>query len=68
MPAFAEVQLEFDPPLGDGFYEIRVLDYLVDPALNPLDGDNFGPFDEPVFPSGDGVSGRDFIGQFAITK
>ena len=68
LPATATVELIFEHPLRAGFYEIKVLDYLSDPAGNNLDGENFGPYDQPQFPSGDDIPGREFIGQFKVRK
>ena len=64
--ATARVQLTFEKPLRTGWYTLKILDYLVDPPGNILDGETWGSYDALVFPSGDGQPGRDFICRFKI--
>jgi hypothetical protein len=72
-PATAQVELIFEVPLRSGFYTLKVLDNMFDPAGNRLDGDTWGPytqpdFTDPVFSTGDGTPGGDFICRFRIRK
>lgn len=66
--AFGRITLAFDDFLPDDRYTLTLSDRLVDPAGNPLDGGNnaIGPHDEPVFPSGDGQAGGDFVARFTV--
>lgn len=67
-PATATVTLDFFSPLPDDRYTLRVRDNLVDPANNKLDGESNAaePQETPLFPTGDGVPGGDFVGRFTI--
>ena len=67
-PATAQVELIFVRALHADLYTLKVLDYLVDPEGNALDGETWGSYAAPVFPSGDGRPGRDFICRFKIIK
>ena len=67
-PATAQVELVFGRTLRAGWHTLKVLDYLVDPEGNALDGETWGSYAAPVFPSGDGQPGRDFICRFRIRK
>ncbi|MGE3241695.1 MAG: proprotein convertase P-domain-containing protein [Pirellulales bacterium] len=67
---FAEgvVTLNFVSPLPDDRYTLTIRDNLVDPAGNRLDGESNGaePLDDPLFPSGDGVPGGNFVARFTV--
>ena len=56
------VTLTFVAPLPDDRFTLTILDNLVDPAGNQLDGESNAnePLEDPTFPSGDGVPGGDF--------
>lgn len=62
------VTLTFFEPLPDDRFTLTISDNLVDPAGNNLDGESNAdePQEDPIFPSGDGVPGGDFIGRFTI--
>jgi hypothetical protein len=66
--ATATVQLVFAEPLPDDRYTLTIMDSLVDPPRNPFDGGTNAaePQEDPLFPSGDGVSGGDFISRFTV--
>ncbi len=66
--AFGRITLAFAEFLPDDRYTLTLSDSLVDPAGNPLDGGNnaSGPHEDPVFPSGDGQAGGDFVARFTI--
>lgn len=66
--ATAEIVLEFNQPLPDDRYTLTLTDYLVDPAGNPLDGENNAaePNGTPDFPTGDSIAGGDFIARFTV--
>ena len=68
MPATAFVELTFVDPLPDDRFTLTILDNLVDPANNNLDGESNAnePLEMPLFPSGDGVPGGDFVARFTI--
>jgi hypothetical protein len=66
--ATANVELVFRYPLPRGWYTLTVLDYLSDPAGNALDGETWGSYEQPQFPSGDHVPGRDFKCRFKIPR
>lgn len=67
-PASATVRLTFFEPLPDDRLTLTILDNLVDPAGNNLDGESNAdePQEDPVFPSGDGVPGGDFTARFTV--
>lgn len=67
-PAYGRITLTFDEFLPDDRYTLTLSDALVDPAGNALDGGNnaSGPHETPVFPSGDGQPGGDFVARFTI--
>ena len=70
------VELEFGVPLPDDRYTFTVFDRILDAAGNPLDGESGanGPFagnpglnaTAPIFPTGDGNHGADFIARFTV--
>ncbi len=66
--ATARVILTFDEPLPDDRFTLTVNDSVRDPAWNKLDGESDAdePFPTPTFPSGDGVSGGDFVARFTV--
>lgn len=74
--ATTAVQLFFAESLPDDRFTFTVFDRIADPAGNPLDGDSGanGPFagndalnaTAPIFPTGDGNHGGDFIARFTI--
>jgi len=68
-----EVTLIFSQPLPDDRYTLTVNDSISDDAGNSLDGESQAgsPFNESlqqnlIFPSGDGVSGGDFVARFTV--
>lgn len=67
-PSSATVSITFAEPLPDDRYTLTVSDNLVDPAGNRLDGESNAdePQDDPLFASGDGVPGGDFVSRFTI--
>jgi hypothetical protein len=67
-PAFAMITLNFFAPLPDDRYTLTVRDNLVDPVGNKLDGESNAnePQEVPLFPSGDGVPGGNFVARFTI--
>ncbi len=67
-PARGRITIEFENPLPDDRYTLTISDSLVDPAGNNLDGESHAdqPHENPVFPSGDGQPGGDFVARFTI--
>jgi subtilisin-like proprotein convertase family protein len=67
-PALAMVTLNFFAPLPDDRYTFTIRDNLVDPVGNKLDGESNAnePQEEPLFPTGDGVPGGNFVARFTI--
>lgn len=67
-PAFGRITLAFDELLPDDRYSLELADALIDPAGNPLDGENdaTGPHEEPTFPTGDGQPGGGFTARFTV--
>ena len=67
-PALAMVTLTFFSPLPDDRYTLTVRDNLVDPVGNKLDGESNAnePQEDPLFPTGDGVPGGNFVARFTI--
>ncbi len=63
-------------PLPDDRFTLFVSDTIADPVGNPLDGESgaAAPFDgndvplatPPIFPTGDGEHGGDFVGRFTV--
>ncbi len=66
--ATGTIRLTFANPLPDDRYTLTISDELVDPACNHLDGESNTdePQENPLFPSGDGVQGGDFVARFTI--
>ena len=66
--ATATIVLQFAQPLPDDRYTLTIFDTLFDPAGNRLDGDNNAaePQESPLFPTGDGVAGGDFVARFTV--
>ncbi len=66
--ATATIELEFDEPLPDDRFTLTILDGLVDPAGNALDGESnaTGPLETPLLPSGDGQPGGTFQARFTV--
>ncbi len=64
----ATIELVFFEPLPDDRFTLSIFDTLLDPAGNALDGNSNAnqPLDDPAFPSGDNVSGGDFIARFTV--
>ena len=75
-PATTAVRLNFGLDLPDDRYTFTVFDRISDAAGNPLDGESGanGPFlgnagltsTVPIFPTGDGSHGGDFLARFTI--
>ncbi len=67
-PATATIVLNFAAPLPDDRFTLTIDDDLVDLAGNNLDGENnaIEPNDFPLFPSGDGQPGGDFVARFTV--
>ena len=67
LPATASVTLHFAKALPDDRFTLRILDRLVDPVGNELDGESDAAEPAtPTFPSGDGVPGGDFVARFTV--
>ena len=66
--AQATVELVFYEPLPDDRFTLTISDSIVDPAGNALDGENnaIEPQEPPLFPTGDGVPGGDFVARFTV--
>jgi hypothetical protein len=66
--ASASIVLHFNTALPDDRYTLTVGDGLPDVAGNKLDGENNAvqPTDFPLFPSGDGQPGGDFVARFTV--
>jgi hypothetical protein len=66
-PATATIQLNFVKPLPDDRYTLTISDSVVDPANNKLDGEsNAAQPGSPIFPSGNGVPGGNFVARFTV--
>ncbi len=67
-PATASIELVFDTPLPDDRFTLTIFDTIPDPAGNRLDGENnaIQPTDFPLFPSGDGQPGGNFLARFTV--
>jgi len=67
-PATGTILIEFAQPLADDRYTLTVFDSLADPAGNRLDGESNAsePQGAPQFPTGDGVSGGNFVARFTV--
>ncbi|MDY0166305.1 MAG: NF038122 family metalloprotease, partial [Thermoguttaceae bacterium] len=66
--AMATVELVFFAPLPDDRYTLTISDQLVDPVGNRLDGESnaIEPQGDPLFPTGDGLPGGDFVARFTV--
>jgi hypothetical protein len=65
--ATAIVTLNFASPLPDDRYTLTTTDALVDPAGNRLDGESHQIEPQPpVFATGNGVSGGNFVARFTV--
>ncbi|MCU0960500.1 MAG: dockerin type I domain-containing protein, partial [Pirellulaceae bacterium] len=67
-PARGSIILTFYEPLPDDRFTLTVSDALIDPACNHLDGESntVEPQENPLFPTGDGVPGGDFVARFTV--
>jgi hypothetical protein len=67
-PSLGTITLEFFEPLPDDRFTLTVSDSIVDPAGNALDGETntIEPQEAPLFPTGDGQPGGDFVARFTI--
>ncbi len=68
--ATGDIVLGFAQPLPDDRYTLTVFSSVQDPAGNALDGETntIEPLASPVFPSGDGVAGGDFVARFTVNS
>ena len=66
----ATVRLNFSEALPDDRFTLTIRDSIMDDAGNALDGESqaASPFETngPIFPSGDGVPGGDFVARFTV--
>ncbi|QEG38731.1 dockerin type I domain-containing protein [Roseimaritima ulvae] len=64
----ATVELTFADPLPDDRFTLTIRDSLVDPAGNAFDGESNAsePNGAPTFPTGNFVSGGDFVARFTV--
>ena len=62
------ILIEFFEPLPDDRFTLTLSDTMVDPAGNALDGETntVEPHETPLFPSGDGQPGGDFVARFTV--
>ena len=67
-PATATVTLVFAEPLPDDRFTLTISDSISDPVGNALDGESNAsqPQEDPLFPSGDGIPGGDFVARFTV--
>lgn len=67
-PATGVIRITFARPLPDDRFTLTVSDLLADVAGNKLDGqtNTAGPLETPVFPSGDGQAGGNFVARFTV--
>ncbi len=67
-PATATIELQFADPLPDDRFTLTMFDGVIDPPGNALDGetDAIQPLDNPQFPTGDGISGGNFVARFTV--
>ncbi|MGE0756168.1 MAG: dockerin type I domain-containing protein, partial [Pirellulaceae bacterium] len=68
IPRTGTIVLTFAEPLPDDRFTLTILDDVVDPAGNALDGENNAvePQETPDFPTGDGQPGYDFVARFTV--
>jgi len=66
--ATASIILEFEEPLADDRFTLAISDSLTDPPGQNLDGESntVEPHEAPLFPSGDGEPGGDFVARFTV--
>ncbi len=66
--AMANVELTIFEPLLDDRYTLYVLDNITDQVGNRLDGESNAnePQETPVFPSGNGIPGSNFVARFTV--
>ncbi len=66
--ATATVQINFANPLPDDRFTLTILDEVVDPVGNRLDGESNAsePQENPTFPSGNGITGGNFVARFTV--
>lgn len=66
--ATATITIDFADPLPDDRYTLTLSDSISDPSGNLLDGESNAnePNSGPDFPSGDGISGGDFVARFTV--
>jgi hypothetical protein len=66
--ATASIELQFAQPIPDDRYTFTVFDSLLDPPGNGADGESNAaePQEAPLFPTGDGVAGGDFVARFTV--
>ncbi|WP_237607275.1 CHRD domain-containing protein [Roseimaritima sediminicola] len=67
-PATGFITMQFAQPLPDDRFTLTLLDSIIDPAGNALDGESNAaePVGTPLFPSGDGLAGGDFVARFTV--
>jgi hypothetical protein len=67
-PASGTLTLTFYKPLPDDRFTLSLNDSLVDDVGNSLDGESNAdePHEIPLFPSGDGQPGGDFVARFTV--
>jgi hypothetical protein len=66
--ATATIELQFFSSLPDDRYTLTMLDGVVDPPGNKLDGESNAaePQSPPSFASGNGISGGNFVARFTV--
>ena len=67
-PATGNIVLDFFEPLPDDRFTLTLNDDIHDPSGNMLDGETntIEPQEIPIFPSGDGIPGGDFVARFTV--
>ncbi len=66
-PATATITVNFAQPLPDDRFTLTILDGVIDPAGNLLDGESDAADPRPPrFPTGNGVPGGDFVARFTV--
>ncbi|MEX0818664.1 MAG: CHRD domain-containing protein, partial [Pirellulaceae bacterium] len=68
MAAMATIELQFVSALPDDRFTLTLSDAITDRAGNALDGETntIQPQETPIFPSGDGIPGGDFLARFTV--
>ncbi|NND99210.1 MAG: CHRD domain-containing protein, partial [Pirellulaceae bacterium] len=66
--ATGNITITFADPLPDDRFTLTLADGLIDPVGNALDGESNAtePVGTPVFPTGDGIPGQDFLARFTV--